>query len=479
MSTSKETAEHKKRCFVVMGFGIKTDLATGRKLDLNKSYRLLVKPVVEAKGLECIRADEIRHSGIIDYPLYQELLKADVVIADLSTANVNAFYELGIRHALRPFTTVVISEDKLSYPFDLNHINITSYTHLGDVIDGDEVIRFTKLLGETLQAVLDKQQPDSPVYTFLDNLVPPGLKEETANVLSKIGDAMEEEVRIHAGQNKNKQSKQRSKTLSLVLEQGEAALKKKNYTEATKHFQAALEMTHSTGENAMVSNDPYIIQRLALTTYKAKKPNALSALNKSMKLLKNLDLDHTNDPETVALAGAIEKRLYENSENDKHLENAILFYQRGYYLLNNRYNAINLAFMLNCRANSSLSKTRDEKVADLIYAIHTRKRVLYICKNDWEVLSKKNNIRKKNTEESLREKKQSLDDEQRFWILINKAEAHFGLGEFKAFAKAKSEAGKLQHEEWMMESFETQIQKLEHLLKKTGNLLDPPWKLPK
>ena len=54
-----------KRCFVVMGFGIKTDFATGRKLDLNKSYRLLIKPVVEEKGLVCVRADEIQHSVVM------------------------------------------------------------------------------------------------------------------------------------------------------------------------------------------------------------------------------------------------------------------------------------------------------------------------------------------------------------------------------------------------------------------------------
>jgi hypothetical protein len=110
-----------------MGFGLKTDYATGRKLDLNKSYRLLIKPVVEEKGIICVRADEIRHSGVIDVPMYQELLTADLVIADLSTANSNAFYELGIRHALRPWTTIVISESKLPYPFDLNHVSITGY----------------------------------------------------------------------------------------------------------------------------------------------------------------------------------------------------------------------------------------------------------------------------------------------------------------------------------------------------------------
>jgi len=49
----KEASINAKRCFVVMGFGIKTDYATGRKLDLDKSYRLLIKPVVEEKGITC------------------------------------------------------------------------------------------------------------------------------------------------------------------------------------------------------------------------------------------------------------------------------------------------------------------------------------------------------------------------------------------------------------------------------------------
>src|SRR5689334_4799559 len=131
-----------RRCFVVMGFGTKTDLATGRKLNLDKSYHALIKPVVESKGLLCIRADEIKHSGEIDLPMYQQLLMADVVVADISTANPNALYELGLRHALRPRTTIVISEEQMRYPFDLNHILINKYTHLGENIDYFEVLRF-------------------------------------------------------------------------------------------------------------------------------------------------------------------------------------------------------------------------------------------------------------------------------------------------------------------------------------------------
>jgi hypothetical protein len=55
----------------------------------------MIKPAVEAASLKCIRADEIVHSGLIDVPMYEQLLKADVVVADLSTSNKNAYYELG------------------------------------------------------------------------------------------------------------------------------------------------------------------------------------------------------------------------------------------------------------------------------------------------------------------------------------------------------------------------------------------------
>lgn len=180
MNTNEDVGEKdRKRCFVVMGFGIKTDLATGRQLDLNKSYKYLIKPVVESKGLACIRADEIQHAGPIDLYMYQQLLDADIVIADISTANVNAFYELGIRHALRRRTTIVISEDKLVYPFDLNHIKITPYAHLGGAIDYEEVERFRKVLGDTIDAVLQIDDADSPVYTHLQELIPPSMQKKS------------------------------------------------------------------------------------------------------------------------------------------------------------------------------------------------------------------------------------------------------------------------------------------------------------
>ena len=53
---------------------------------------------------------------MIDKPMYEHLLEADLVIANLSTSNANAIYELGVRHALRPHTTIVMAEQNFKFP---------------------------------------------------------------------------------------------------------------------------------------------------------------------------------------------------------------------------------------------------------------------------------------------------------------------------------------------------------------------------
>ncbi len=479
MAADNQT-NNKKTCFVVMGFGTKTDYATGRVLDLNKSYRLLIKPVVEAKGLQCVRADEIKQSGLIDVPMYQQLFQADVVVADLSTANPNAFYELGIRHALKPHTTIVVSEDKLTYPFDVNHVSITSYTHLGNAIDYEEVLRFQGELGKMLDAVLKQQQTDSPVYTYLE-LVPPALQQNVKETMQEVKEVLEtsakEENTPPAG-SKNVKAGGKNETLAFLIDQGELAISQDNFSEAKTLFSMALRSkAEGTQENAL-DNDPYLIQRLVLATYKAKKPDKVTALNDALKLLSRLDLENTNDPETLGLAGAIEKRLFEEEKGTEHLNKAIQYYSRGYYLRNDYYNGINLAFLLNLRTDSALDAKNEEKIADLVNANRVRQDVLLLCQNE---IKKLNDCDKHADQEGIiepenfREEQQAKTRDQKFWVTASKAEAYFGLGNMPAYEETKSEAKSLAHADWMMETFEQQINKLKILLEKHGHLLNPPW----
>ena len=52
-------------------------------------------------GLNSFRADEEIRAGDIKTDMFQELLVADLVVADLTIDNPNVWYELGVRHALR------------------------------------------------------------------------------------------------------------------------------------------------------------------------------------------------------------------------------------------------------------------------------------------------------------------------------------------------------------------------------------------
>ena len=481
MSPTSESSERK--CFVIMGFGIKTDFATGRKLDLNKSYKLLIKPVVEKKGLKCIRADEILHSGSIDFQMYKELYEADLVIADLSTANVNAFYELGIRHAFRKHTTIIISEDKYAYPFDLNHIKITSYTHLGEAIDYEEVLRFQQVLGETIDAVLNKEECDSPIYTYLEELTPP-LFQHLITLNNVVSDKLVEKIKVretkktdsdesNAGEYEKPVSN--NPTFGLLIDQAETALLERNYPTAKALFQAALALI--AGES---KNDSYLVQRLAFTTYKTRLPDEITALNDAMNLLTRLDIERTNDTETVSLAGRIEKELFERGQGNEHLANAIEFYERGYFLLHNRYHGLNLAFLFNKRVDSYEQYSMEDKIADMVFASRIRRQVLKMCEKDWsEIVERKNRIASKAESgniSDITDYDEGEDNQEMFWIKVNKAECHYGLGEMEEYKKALEEAQKIEHADWMMKAFDKQHIEMKALMIKHGHLLNPPWK---
>ena len=172
----------KQTCFVVMGFGVKNDFQQQKEFDLDKSYRIVIKKAVEAAGLECIRADDVMHAGVIDKPMYELLLGADVVVADLSTSNANAIYELGVRHALRPNTTIVIAESGFKFPFDIGHLLVRTYQHMGKGIDAEEAETFRDKLTQAIKELASKSDVDSPVYTFLPTLERPALRDIAASI---------------------------------------------------------------------------------------------------------------------------------------------------------------------------------------------------------------------------------------------------------------------------------------------------------
>ncbi len=112
--------------FVVMPFGIKKGF-DGTTINFNAIYQDLIKPALRQAGFEPFRADEETTTGDILTDMFQELLLADLVIADLSIDNANVFYELGIRHAFRKRGIVHIQSGRAYMPFDIFNVRTIPY----------------------------------------------------------------------------------------------------------------------------------------------------------------------------------------------------------------------------------------------------------------------------------------------------------------------------------------------------------------
>jgi hypothetical protein len=439
-------------CFVVMGFGKKTDFESGRTFDLDKSYRNLIKPAVEAAGYKCVRADEIVHSGLIDVPMYEQLLAADVVVADLSTANKNAFYELGIRHALRPYTTIVIAEDGLKPPFDVNHVVVRHYKHLGEDIGFDEVMRFRKLLTDAISIIaaqpVDKRV-DSPLYRFVNGLNPPALG-AVAAAAAPTPAATRAPPAPGAGA---------GATHSAWMQQVEDAVARKDFVTAKSLLAAVRNMMRTEAPDR--PEDPYIIQRLALLSYKSKHPTEEASLREAQALLASLDPYTSNDTETLGLWGAVHKRLWSLTGELSHLDASIRAYERGFYLRNDHYNGINLAFLLDLRA--SRATDLGDAVADFVLARRVRKEVKEICEK-WLAQNPPATAPAGAAPQAAQQAA-----ELRYWVLATLGEAMLGLGDPAARQQLDLAYAAAPHA-WMSDTTREQIARLEPLL------ADPPLK---
>lgn len=95
--------------------------ATGIVIDFDAVYEQLIEPAIWEAGLEPIRADEEMAGGIIHKPMFERLVLCDFAVADLTIANANVFYELGIRHAIKAYATVLLFYNEgTRVPFDVS-----------------------------------------------------------------------------------------------------------------------------------------------------------------------------------------------------------------------------------------------------------------------------------------------------------------------------------------------------------------------
>ncbi len=475
MAKSRKPAANKKpgdrqlTCFVVIGFGRKTDYASGRVLDLDKTYSQLIRPAFDQVGVNAFRAIDANLTGSIDSIMYRWIYEADIVVADLSTLNANVFYELGVRHAQKPNTTIIIAESVLmsKIPFDLSSFVIHQYHHGGDEISKDEQERFVAHLAAVHQGILDswqrarekdpdaKIEGDSPVFTFLEDMTGPLYQGKTALVPPRYVPPDERE----------EQEQEDGESLRSIIDMAEAAKKRNDFPEAIRLFQKAIDAELAAKPKPPGDQekkpDIFLAQRLALVTYKngetkdadgnVDKETAIAALEEAERILARYCAPRiSTDPETLGLSGAINKRLFELTDDLEYLERAIAFYERGFYVKQDYYNGINVAYMHTQRAN--LLDDRFDAIVSYGHANLIRRKVAEICT---EIMEDEAEFQRRGDQEwvlmTLAECYQGMgmtEDEERLGRRIKAVASEFGIGSYSR-QKAKLAAA--------MEEFEAKV----------------------
>jgi hypothetical protein len=189
-------------CFVLMPFGRKPDPNGGPDLDFDGLFERAIRPAIAEAGMEPVRADQESTFGVIHKAMFERLMLCDFAVADLTTLNANVFYELGVRHAVRPATTLPIYHKVQRLPFDVNLIRALPY-ELGEknALTEAHAQSLRQALGARLAELrrlgLQLAPADSPVFQLLKDYRAPEIAHlQTDTFRERTRYSQEQKVRL-------------------------------------------------------------------------------------------------------------------------------------------------------------------------------------------------------------------------------------------------------------------------------------------
>ncbi|HMW22085.1 MAG TPA: tetratricopeptide repeat protein [Burkholderiaceae bacterium] len=299
----------KPHAFIAMPFGRKTGPDDKTELDFDRIFEALFRPALEKAGCEVFRADEEQRAGDIRTDMFQELLVADLVLADLTIANPNVWYELGVRHALRARGVVLVygslpggqsvkafdvyTDRKLR--FDLSAQGVPDPATLDASIDALATLARETLASSTRRKV-------SPVYTLLPNLEEPRWNKLLLEQDNEFSDAYKRwDQRVTVAKKKNLpgdimtlagETPTRALALEACRAAGNSLLTLGHPGLALEQFEAALSIHE---------------QDLACQQKKAVCLGRLRRFEEARTWLDALREERPRDAETRALSGRVDK----------------------------------------------------------------------------------------------------------------------------------------------------------------------------
>jgi len=289
--------------FVAMPFGTKPG-HDGMPIDFNRIYAELLAPALQDAGCEVFRADDEQRAGDIRTDMFQELLVADLVLADLTLDNPNVWYELGVRHALRARGVLLVQGPRATQPFDIYTDRKLRYRLKDGAPDPAFVEQDRAALAAMARATLaaSSRRKVSPVYVLLDHLREPEWRTLLLGENSEFSQGYEAwRSRMEVARQKNLAGDilvlaDETPTQALWLEAkrlaGNCLLKLQHFDLALEQFDAVL---------ALEPDDKPSLEKRAVCL------GRLGRHEEAREGVRALTDAHPRDPEVWALWGRVEK----------------------------------------------------------------------------------------------------------------------------------------------------------------------------
>jgi MAP3K TRAFs-binding domain len=318
----------KPLCFVLMPFDVKPDQAGGPDINFDRIYGEAIRPGIEAAGMTPIRADEEQFGGIIHKTMFERLLYCDYAVADLTTANANVLYELGVRHAARPRTTLTVYARRRPLPFDVNLLRTFPY-YLDEenalVGQAAEELRtgVADRLRELASLAHQSRLKDSPLFQLIedwDPRLPAGKNADVNQERIRAAEAANEKLRSVRRRAKSEQTRTaaaeeltalRTELLSGDTDPGVLITLMLTYR-ALEDWTSMIEVYATLPEE--LSRQPVVRQQLAFAhNRRAEAAGDPVDSDRALDMLRDLTDRHGPTAETYGLIGRVYKARWKQA----------------------------------------------------------------------------------------------------------------------------------------------------------------------
>ena len=387
-----EDRDERPLCFVLMPFGDKPDPAGRPDIDFDRIWKKAIRPAIEDAGLQPVRADEEKTGGIIHRPMFERLLLCEYAVADLTTANANVFYELGVRHTARPRTTQAIFAKNQPMPFDVNYLRALPYD-LGknNKFGKGRAKKLREALAERLKELrrlaVEEEGVDSPVFQLLGEWRPGDLARLKTDVFRERVRISEKRRRIMTRARARGGEEGIAELESLQAKIGVLDFEEiGDVVDLFLSYRALKSWSHMIdlyeAMPAALKRQVLVREQLALAlNRRAGEEKRPADRRRALEILESVESEQGPSSETCGLIGRIYKDLWEEAEREGseagggHLRRAIDAYLRGFEAdPRDAYPGINALTLLDVRGSRRSKSQRDDLLPVVRFAVQQRLR---------------------------------------------------------------------------------------------------------